>query len=146
MRHCCAGKDKVKMMKSIKPGRGPSKMGAVASIAVAVFGVFWCIGAASFGAWMMVPFGLIFVGLAVYGAIYNFRNATSENRHSIVDIVDAEEESDPLNERYGRGSKNGYGDRTQGASGTNVTYCPYCGRPAEGDYEFCPGCGRKLPD
>jgi hypothetical protein len=133
-------------MKSIKPGRGPSKMGAVSSACVALFGVFWCIFAASMGGWFMVPFGLVFVGMAIYGAIYNYRNATSKDRYSIIDIVDSEEESDPLNEIYGRQSQAGFYDEPNSKPGTSVTYCPYCGRPAEGDFDFCPGCGRKLPD
>ena len=65
-------------MKSIKSGRGPSKMSAVGSIFVAIFGIFWCIVAGSMGAVFMVPFGLLFVGLAVYNAAYRYRNATSE--------------------------------------------------------------------
>lgn len=50
-------------MKSIKPGRGPSKLSTVGSICVAIFGVFWCIMAGAMGAWFMIPFGLIFVGV-----------------------------------------------------------------------------------
>ena len=91
-------------MKSIKPGRGPSKMSAVASIAAALFGVFWCILAASIGAGFMVPFGLIFIGMAIYSAVYHNHNATSEDRYSLIDIVDEDEEPDPLNEKYGRKS------------------------------------------
>ena len=34
------------VMKSIKPGRGPSMMGAIVGIAIAVFGILWTIGAA----------------------------------------------------------------------------------------------------
>ena len=34
-------------MKSIKPGRGPSMMGGVVAIAIAVFGILWTIGAGS---------------------------------------------------------------------------------------------------
>ena len=56
-------------MKSIKPGRGPSKMEAVASFAFALFGLFWTGLAANMGASMMVPFGLIFVGLGIYSGI-----------------------------------------------------------------------------
>ena len=32
-------------MRSIKPGRGPSAMGAVGSAAIGVFGIFWTISA-----------------------------------------------------------------------------------------------------
>lgn len=34
-------------MKSIKPGRGPSMMGGIMAIAIAVFGILWTIGAGS---------------------------------------------------------------------------------------------------
>ena len=77
-------------------------MGAVGGIAAALFGVFWCIAAAAMGAWFMIPFGLIFIGMAVYGAKYDYHNATSEDRYSIIDIVNEDEEIDPLNEKYGR--------------------------------------------
>lgn len=132
-------------MKSIKPGRGPSKYSMVGSIAVAVFGVFWCIMAASMGAGFMVPFGILFVGMAVYGAIYNHHNATSKDRYSLFDIVDSEEESDPLHEKYGRNVENTDIDQTQ-MNGTSVEYCPYCGKQVNGDFDFCPKCGKKLPD
>jgi len=36
-------------MKSIKPGRGPSMMGGIAGVFVAVFGVFWTIMATAMG-------------------------------------------------------------------------------------------------
>lgn len=128
-------------MKSIKPGRGPSKLIAVQSIGVALFGVFWCILALCMGAWFMVPFGLIFVGMAVYQAIYHSRNATAEDRYSIVDIVDSDEESDPMNVRYGRES-----GASNNVPGTSVAFCPYCGSAVEGNFDFCPKCGKKLPD
>ena len=51
-------------MKSIKPGRGPSMMGGIIGIAVALFGVFWTILAIAGGAWFMAPFGIIFVVIA----------------------------------------------------------------------------------
>lgn len=34
-------------MKSIKPGRGPSMMGGIVCVAVAIFGILWVIGASS---------------------------------------------------------------------------------------------------
>lgn len=125
-------------MKSIKPGRGPSRMGMVGSIFAAIFGVFWCIMAASIGAGVMVPFGLIFIGLAVYSAIYNYRNATGKNRYSLFDIVDAGEEEDPLNEQIARHVNTGTPD-------TGIAFCPYCGFSINSDFEYCPKCGKKLP-
>ena len=130
-------------MKSIKPGRGPSKMGMVGGIAAALFGVVWCIVAGAMGVWFMIPFGLIFVGLAVYNAIYNHHNATSQNRYSIIDIVDEDEEKDPLNEKYGRKASAGQAIREDG---TSAAYCPYCGTSVDSEFDFCPKCGGKLPD
>ncbi len=131
-------------MKSIKPGRGPSKMGAVGSGFAVVFGVFWCILAAAMGAWFMIPFGLIFIGFAAYSGLYNAHNATAEDRYSIVDIVDSEEEDDPYNVKYGRRL-----DVIENAAEADFDeergFCPYCGKTVEGDYEFCPKCGKKLP-
>ena len=75
-------------MRSIKPGRGPSMMSGVSGIFAALFGVFWTIIAVSMGAFIMVPFGLIFIGIAVTQAIYNIKNATSKNRYSAFDITD----------------------------------------------------------
>ena len=49
-------------MKSIKPGRGPSAMGAMGSIIAVIFGIFWTIAAASMGA----PFFISPVRRAVY--------------------------------------------------------------------------------
>jgi len=131
-------------MKSIKPGRGPSKMGMVGGIFAALFGIFWCILALSMGAWFMVPFGLIFIGVAIYNVIYNYRNATSQNRYSIVDIVDEDEETDPLNEKYGKKSTASKAAREE--NGTSAAYCPYCGASVNLDFDFCPKCGRQLPD
>lgn len=126
-------------MKSIKPGRGPSFMGGIMSIAVGIFGVFWTIMAAWMGAGPLALFGLVFIGVAVAQAVYNFKNATSENRYSEFDIVDHTEEADPLNERFGAAKTE------KPVAGTDSAYCPYCGTPVQTDFEFCNKCGRKLP-
>lgn len=39
-------------------------------------------------------------------AVYSYHNATAKDRYSIFDIVDENEEKDPLNEQYGRKKKN----------------------------------------
>lgn len=133
-------------MKSIKPGRRQSEWSAAGSVFVAVFGVFWCIVAGTLGAWFMLPFGILFVGFAIGNAVYHHHNATSEDRYSVFDIVEAEEEPDPLNEKYGSRRR----DRTDRVSdavpGTDAKYCPYCGKPLNSDFNFCPECGKKLPD
>ena len=114
-------------------------MGGVAGIAAALFGVLWTAFAIFGGAWFMAPFGLIFIGVAVVNAIYNFKNATGKNRYSQYDITDGNEEPDPLNEMFGE--KREKSVRTQAES----KFCPYCGQRVESDYEFCNVCGRRLP-
>ena len=61
-------------MKSVKPGRGPSAMGAVGSVIVVIFGIFWTITAASMGAPFFFPlFGVLFVILGIVQAVYHFK-------------------------------------------------------------------------
>ena len=129
-------------MKSIKPGRGPSMMSGVMCVVVGIFGVLWTIGAASIGGGLVSLFGILFIVVAIVNAVYNFKNATGEQRFSEYDIVDSKEEADPLNEYFG-------GERPSVESGDCVSedraFCPYCGEKVESDYRFCAGCGRKLP-
>ncbi len=126
-------------MKSVKPGRGPSFMGGVSSIGAAAFGVVWMLVALSSGAGVLFAlFGVIFIGMAVGQAIYNFRNATGENRYSVVDITDGSEEPDPLNELFSDTSE------TDEPDSGKANFCPYCGTPAEDGYVFCRNCGKKL--
>ena len=119
-------------MKSIKPGRGPSKLNMVSAIGAAVFGVFWCVFAVA----------IIFIVIAIAMAVYSYHNATAKDRYSIFDIVDENEEKDPLNEQYGR-KKEEY-DRGSNVGGTDVNFCPYCGRHLKKGFDFCPKCGKKI--
>ena len=122
-------------------------MGMAGGIFAAIFGVFWCIAAGAMGAWFMIPFGLIFIGMALYNAKYHHHNVTSEDRYSLVDIVDITEETDPLNEKYGRSfSGNQFTQYTHEQKGTSVAFCPYCGASVASEFDFCPKCGKKLPD
>ena len=127
-------------MKSIKPGRGPSAMGALGGIFAAVFGVIWTIAAVGMGApWFFGLFGVCFVAMAIAGVVYNYKNATGKNRYSAFDIVDEHEESDPFNERFG------YSNETAETGGGESNFCPYCGAAAGPEFEFCNKCGKKLP-
>ena len=124
-------------MKSIKPGRGPSAMGGFAAIAAAAFGIIWIIAGVSLGApGFMSLFGVILVVLAIVSALYEFHNATAQNRMSVLDITDDTEEPDPLNLKYG-------GEAAPKAE--KSLYCPYCGNPIREDYEYCSKCGKKMP-
>ena len=130
-------------MKSIKPGRGPSMMGGVMSIIVGLFGIVWTIIAASMGGGFIAIFGILFIFVAIIQAVYNFKNATSENRYSEFDITDETEESDPLNDRFGRQF------RPESKTGSNSQigshFCPYCGTAVGSEFTFCNHCGKKLP-
>lgn len=131
-------------MKSIKPGRGPSMMGGIGSVAAVLFGIIWTFAAASMGAPVFFPlFGLVFIGVGIANAVYAFKNATGENRYSTFDIVDSDEESDPLNERFS-GQTASKADGQPGEPG-EFAYCPYCGAKLGEGFAFCGKCGKALP-
>lgn len=127
-------------MKSIKPGRGPSLMGGIMSIAMGIFGLLWMFVTIQIGFGFMALFGLVFVGMAIAQAVYNFKNATGENRYSAFDIVDSQEEEDPLNQRFGKASLPSRSNVSEKAP----AFCPYCGEKAGADFVFCKRCGKKL--
>ncbi|NLG26012.1 MAG: zinc ribbon domain-containing protein [Clostridiales bacterium] len=135
-------------MKSIKPGRGPSLMGGVASLLVGAFGVIWTIGASSMGApGFFAMFGVVFVILALAGAVYQFANATRKHRFSAFDITDGREEPDPLNERFGGHAQDSPASiRNADSRDTDGGFCPFCGAKVEADYRYCRRCGGELPD
>ena len=117
-------------MRSIKPGRGPSLLSGLGALAATLFGVFWTVTAAESGAPILFPlFGIVFIGLGAFTAVYHLRNAAAQNRSSIVDIVDENEEPDPLNRRFGE-----------------KRFCPYCGEALPENARFCPGCGREIDE
>ena len=130
-------------MKSIKPGRGPSFMGGIASVFMGVFGLLWTVFVLYAGGGFFALFGLVFVAIAIVNAVYSFRNATGKNRFSTFDITDDGEEEDPLNARFGNMAEKAEDKERTASSGSR--FCPYCGAPVEGDFEFCNKCGRKLP-
>ena len=74
-------------MKSVKPGRGPSAMGAMGSVITVVFGIFWTIMAAAMGAPFFFPlFGVLFIVMGVVQAVYHFKNAAGKERYSAFDL------------------------------------------------------------
>ena len=112
-------------------------MGAFMGIVAALFGVFWLAIAVSMGAFIMIPFGILFIVVAIAGAVYNYKNATGENRYSSFDIVDSSEEEDPLNARFGAKRE------SEGEQG-GKRFCPYCGEKVNEAHNFCGNCGSKL--
>ncbi len=126
-------------MKSIKPGRGPSMMGGIASLFSALFGVVWTYIAMQGGAGPFALFGIVFIGMALAQAWYNFHNASQKDRFSSFDIVDSREEPDPLDPRY-----TGQEKSIPHQDCPIHRYCPYCGAELQSDYRFCPVCGKEL--
>lgn len=133
-------------MKSIKPGRGPSMMGGFGSIFGIVFGIFWTVLAASMTKGLglvgiIFPlFGVLFIIIGIFNAVYNFKNATGKNRYSSFDITDDREEPDPLNQYFGDKP-----EHTPDTAHTGSSFCPYCGAPVQDDFAFCRKCGKALP-
>ncbi len=126
-------------MKSIKPGRSGSMMAGVIGIFMCCFGVvFTAIGFAEFS--FMGLFGLVWTGIAISITVQNFKNATGKNRHSLYDIVDTEDEPDPLDERFGNPP-----NTPEKSEPNSSRFCPYCGKAVGEDFTFCNGCGKKLP-
>jgi hypothetical protein len=112
-------------MHSIKPGRGPSVMGAVGGVVAVVFGVFWTIMASSMTENAPGPmrfffplFGVLFVVMGIANVVYNLYNASNPNRLSHLDITSGEEEPDPLNLAVGGTTRTG---RSSGSSTAEET-------------------------
>ena len=124
-------------MKSIKPGRGPSMMGGVVGIFLICFGIFWTVLAAMANGFFAI-FGVLWTCAAVAMTVYHFKNATGKHRYSAYDVVDANEEPDPLNARFAASTEP---EKSNAAS----RFCPHCGAGVEPSFKFCNHCGQKLP-
>ena len=135
-------------MYSIKPGRGPSIMGGVGGIVVALFGIFWTFGAVSMGApTFFALFGIVFVVMSIIGAMYNFYNATSQNRMSTYDITTDTEERDPIEERMGFSTLPSSSEKSELPRGSRKIpgeYCPFCGCKVASNFNYCPKCGKDI--
>ena len=128
-------------MYSIKPGRGPSLLGAIMALVIGVpFALFWIAGTAKAGApGFFVFFGVIFLIVTLVSVAVNFYNAASRNRISQFDVTTRQEESDPI-ERLISTDKPPI-KTPPGAA----RFCPACGAGVEQSFQFCPQCGSKQP-
>ena len=130
-------------MKSIKPGRGPSMMGAVGSAVAIIFGIFWTFTAFSMQAPVFFPiFGVIFIIIGIVQLLYNIKNASGKNRFSVYDITDSNEESDPLDNFINRQDSQDFEIDENHSS--DIAFCPYCGTKIKVDFIYCKKCGKKL--
>ena len=118
--------------------RGPSFASGVGSIFAAIFGVFWTITAATMGAFIMIPFGLLFIGFDVFGAIYNFKG--SKNKNSTYDDKYYKTKHNHFEDRYGDEASE-YDFNVE----CNTENCPYCDKEVRKDFIYCPYCGSRLP-
>lgn len=125
-------------MYSVKPGRGPSIAGGIASIVAAIFILFWTGGAADAGApaWF-VGFGVVGMLAAIGGAIYNFWNAGAKNRVSTFDVTGPGEEPDPI------ATAMGFEEKRPDARPSAGPFCPHCGKPSAAEDRFCRQCGKQ---
>jgi|GEM_PF-75795 len=111
--------------------------GLFGNMAAVLFGIFWMVMAFSITADSPFPaarffpfFGLVLIAIGAVQTIFHYKNATGKQCMSLLDIVESEEESDPLNIRFG------------GEAKTNK-YCPYCGGHVQRDFQFCPQYKKK---
>lgn len=128
-------------MQSIKPGRAPSAINSMMAVFAIVFGIFWTVSASGMGA-PIAPLGIVFILVGVVILLFSLKNTFGRNRFSVMDITRDGEEPDPFSARLGYERDTGSDDR---ADSTETQFCPYCGAPADRDFEFCKVCGRRLP-
>jgi hypothetical protein len=142
-------------MYSVKPGRGPSAMGAIGGIIAIAFGIFWIAMASSMGAPpFFIAFGVLFIVAAIAGVIYNAYNATAKDRVSNYEITTDREEQDPISRALGHGpaappspppdAARAGGDSPGEGRRFEGSFCPYCGAGVQGDFNFCPKCGKDI--
>ncbi len=119
-------------------------MKAIGSIIGIIFGIFWTISVATMGAPVFFPlFGIVFIIMGCANFYYNYKNATGKNRFSEFDIVNKDEEIDPLEKHFNyTNDKSDFAKQNESKGEFN--YCPYCGKSLESEFEFCPKCGKKV--
>ncbi len=136
-------------MYSIKPGRGPSLIGAILSLIIGVpFVLFWIGGAHKAGApGFFVFFGVIMLAAIIITALLGLYNATARDRISEFDVTTRTEENDPFDSLAPPPPPpSAHGPVSARAEqAPSKRFCPYCGESLAQDFRFCPGCGKAQP-
>lgn len=92
-----------------------------------VFAIFWCIAAASMGAWFMLIFGIPFVGMMVFRLVMCVKYTEDKPYQPSHQSAEPWDRPEDTQQFHGGGG-----------------YCPYCGSNVEEGFAYCPKCGRKL--
>ena len=135
-------------MKSMKGGRSPSIIKAIALFGIAVLamvalGQSGTPGSVAYAGVKYERTSLLLVVLilmAVCGGIWFLYRAFAQNRPSETDVTGGNEEPDPLNGHSQE--EDGTGNTEEAAAGSR--YCPNCGRAVQEDANFCSHCGKEL--
>ncbi len=106
-----------------KERRAAKKMTIASSLFGIAFLIFWCIMAASMGAWVMLLFGIPMLGLMIYRFILCLQLSKEDE--------DSTKAQDPW-------------DAPPPQPRQEENFCPYCSYPLQPGFAFCPKCGRKL--
>ena len=132
-------------MYSVKPGRGPSLIGAILALVVGVpFVLFWIGTASKMGApGFFVFFGIMMLVAILVSVFIGFYNATSRDRISQFDITTKTEESDPFDRLVQTAPPEGQsGAPSPKQPAAAKPFCPYCGASLAQEFKFCPECGK----
>lgn len=135
-------------MKSMKGGRGPSVIRAVALFGIAVLAMVALGQSGTPGsvAYAGVKYErtslllVIFILMAICGGIWFLYRAFAQNRPSETDVTGGDEEPDQLNE-HSRSENDAESTEKEAAGGR---YCPGCGQAVPEDANFCSHCGKEL--
>ena len=136
-------------MKSMKGGRGPSIIRAVALFGIAVLAMVALGQSGTPGsvAYAGVKYErtslllVIFILMAICGGIWFLYRAFAQNRPSETDAAGGDEEPDPLNEHS---REEDDAESTEEAAAAGSRFCPGCGNAVPEDANFCSHCGKEL--
>ncbi len=106
------------------------KAGKAMAVGSSIFGlcfaIFWCIAAASMGAWFMLLFGIPFVGMVAWRLRMTLKFAKEEETKPPQTPPEPWDRPDQTPRQEGSG------------------FCPYCGAALGEGFAFCPKCGRRV--
>lgn len=113
--------------KERKAGRNMTISSTVFSL---LFSIFWCCAVVVMGAWPMLIFGLLFVGMTSYRLYVLLQVAAKDKKKETQKDAEPWERKEHIQPNqphtFGKG------------------YCPYCGGKMEEGFRFCPQCGRRI--